>query len=428
MIKKHVVSIGLVVAMLLGSAFGFVGCGEVEPEPHTHSLALVSKKEATCTEAGYEAYYKCSGCDKLFSDKEGKNEISAPEAIAAAHKIEAVAKQDATCTVEGYEAYYKCSVCNTLFSDAEGKHTITAAISIPVTAHTIVEVPKKRPTCTEAGYEEHYKCSVCNTLFSDEEGKTALAAPVAIPAAHRIVAVPKKDATCSAAGYEAHYKCSICDKLFSDEAGKTEITSATVIPASGKHDFGFHYTSETLPAPVAEGGTIVSKCAHCDETQNIPYDRGYNPFTESQAVYDKLEIAGKHYGLYNSLGVCIAVRVNKPGTYTISAQNVLNLSEEPFRLMKLSISAHQDVNPMRLVILGGTWNTLPPAASIVNKFKPKIAIDFNEPEFSTISIKLEEGDVDFAAAAGIWINMQFFVKNMENSHINGVLFTVETPA
>ena len=159
MIKKHVVSIGLVVAMLLGSAFGFVGCGEPEQETHTHSLALVSKKEATCTEAGYEAYYKCSGCDKLFSDKEGKNEISAPEAIAAAHKIEAVAKQDATCTVEGYEAYYKCSVCNTLFSDAEGKHTITAAISIPVTAHTIVEVAKKRPTCTEAGYEEHYKWS-----------------------------------------------------------------------------------------------------------------------------------------------------------------------------------------------------------------------------------------------------------------------------
>ena len=427
MIKKHVVSIGLVVAMLLGSAFGFVGCGEPEQETHTHSLALVSKKEATCTEAGYEAYYKCSGCDKLFSDKEGKNEISAPEAIAAAHKIEAVAKQDATCTVEGYEAYYKCSVCNTLFSDAEGKHTITAAISIPVTAHTIVEVAKKRPTCTEAGYEEHYKCSVCNTLFSDEEGKTALAAPVAIPAAHRIVAVPKKDATCSAAGYEAHYKCSICDKLFSDETGKTEIASATVIPASGEHDFGFYYTSETLPAPVAEGGTIAAKCAHCDETQNISYDKGYT-FTENQAVFDKLEIAGKHYGLYKPAGVGIAIRVNKPGTYTISAQNVLNLSEEPFKLTKLSISAYQDVNVMRCVIQSGTWNTLPPAASIVNKFKPKITIDFDEPEFSTISIKLEEGDVDFAAADGIWINMHFFAKGLEKGKLNGVLFTVETPA
>ena len=377
MIKKHVVSIGLVVAMLLGSAFGFVGCGEVEPEPHTHSLALVSKKEATCTEAGYEAYYKCSGCDKLFSDKEGKNEISAPEAIAAAHKIEAVAKQDATCTVEGYEAYYKCSVCN--------------------------------------------------TLFSDEEGKTVIAAPVAIPAAHRIVAVPKQDATCSAAGYEAHYKCSICNKLFSDEAGKTEITSATVIPASGKHDFGFHYTSETLPAPVAGGGTLLLKCAHCDETQNISYDKGYT-FTENQAVFDKLEIAGKHYGLYKPAGVGIAIRVNKPGTYTISAQNVLNLSEEPFKLTKLSISAYQDVNVMRCVIQAGTWNTLPPAASIVNKFKPKITIDFDEPEFSTISIKLEEGDVDFAAADGIWINMHFFAKGLEKGKLNGVLFTVETPA
>lgn len=428
MIKKHVVSIGLVVAMLLGSAFGFVGCGEVEPETHTHSLALVSKKEATCTEAGYEAYYKCSGCDKLFSDKEGKNEISAPEAIAAAHKIEAVAKQDATCTVEGYEAYYKCSVCNTLFSDAEGKHTITAAISIPVTAHTIVEVPKKRPTCTEAGYEEHYKCSVCNTLFSDEEGKTALAAPVAIPAAHRIVAVPKKDATCSAAGYEAHYKCSICNKLFSNEAGTTEITSPTVIPASGEHDFGFYYTSETLPTPVAGGGTIASKCAHCDETQNISYDRGYNPFTENQGINDKIEIAGKHYGLYNRAGVGIAVRVNKPGTYTISAQLILNQSQEPFKLKAVAISSKTSNTASENVINASVWNTLPFAQAVVNKFKSKITVDLNEPEFSTISIKLEEGDVDFAATDGMWINIQFFGKGLENDQINGVLFTVETPA
>lgn len=46
-----------------------------------HTLTKVDEKEATTTETGIEAYWKCSVCDKLFSDEDGKNEIEAPVEI-----------------------------------------------------------------------------------------------------------------------------------------------------------------------------------------------------------------------------------------------------------------------------------------------------------------------------------------------------------
>lgn len=53
-------------------------CGKTPPPEHVHSPILVEAKSAACNEEGHEAYWKCEECGKLFSDGEGKNEISAP--------------------------------------------------------------------------------------------------------------------------------------------------------------------------------------------------------------------------------------------------------------------------------------------------------------------------------------------------------------
>ena len=47
------------------------------PEVHTHSLTLEPEKVATCTLAGNKAYYKCSGCDTLFTDANGTTTTTA---------------------------------------------------------------------------------------------------------------------------------------------------------------------------------------------------------------------------------------------------------------------------------------------------------------------------------------------------------------
>ena len=54
---------------------------EVIIETAEHTLVAVEGKDATPTEPGYKAYWKCSVCNKLFSDAEGKNEISEPIVI-----------------------------------------------------------------------------------------------------------------------------------------------------------------------------------------------------------------------------------------------------------------------------------------------------------------------------------------------------------
>ena len=92
-----------------------------------HTLTKTEAKEATCTEAGNIEYYTCSVCGKLFSDAEGKEEIEQADTVVAAkgHTLTKTEAKEATCTEAGNIEYYTCSVCDKLFSDAEGKTEIT---------------------------------------------------------------------------------------------------------------------------------------------------------------------------------------------------------------------------------------------------------------------------------------------------------------
>ena len=46
-----------------------------------HDLKKIKAKTATCTEDGYEAYWTCENCGKLFSDEAGETEIDTPVTI-----------------------------------------------------------------------------------------------------------------------------------------------------------------------------------------------------------------------------------------------------------------------------------------------------------------------------------------------------------
>ena len=120
--------------------------------PHIHKIVAVAKVDATCTEDGKEAHYRCTGdCGKLFSDENGTNEITeASLIIEASHTLESVAKVDATCTESGKEAHYKCSICGNLFSDENGETAIEEEdLIIEEKGHTYE-------------YECSTSCSVCD--------------------------------------------------------------------------------------------------------------------------------------------------------------------------------------------------------------------------------------------------------------------------
>ena len=107
---------------------------EKQEAAHVHAPTLVAAKNSTCTTPGNDEYYQCS-CGKMFSDAEGKNEISAvPTRPLASHDLSIVHEGVApTYEADGYETYFECAVCHKLFSSAYGdaSQEITSPIVIP---------------------------------------------------------------------------------------------------------------------------------------------------------------------------------------------------------------------------------------------------------------------------------------------------------
>ena len=207
----------------------------VEIPAYGHALEKAEKKEATCTEGGYESYWKCKTCQKLFADEGGTTEIISPVEISAqGHALEKTEKKEATCVEPGYESYWKCKTCQKLFADEGGTTEISGAIEIPSQGHVLEKTERKEATCTEGGYESYWKCKTCQKLFADEGGTTEISEPIKIPSqGHVLEKTERKEATCTERGYESYWKCKTCQKLFADEGGTKEISSPVEISAQG---------------------------------------------------------------------------------------------------------------------------------------------------------------------------------------------------
>ena len=63
-------------------------CGRTQTRDlqHEHTLEEIKEKPATCTEDGHIAYYQCSVCKLLFSDKEAKTEITTADLVPEGYK------------------------------------------------------------------------------------------------------------------------------------------------------------------------------------------------------------------------------------------------------------------------------------------------------------------------------------------------------
>ena len=207
----------------------------VEIPAYGHDLEKAEKKEATCTEGGYESYWKCKTCQKLFADEGGTTEIISPVEISAqGHALEKTEKKEGTCVKPGYESYWKCKTCQKLFADEGGTTEISGAIEIPSQGHVLEKTERKEATCTEGGYESYWKCKTCQKLFADEGGTTEISEPIKIPSqGHVLEKTERKEATCTERGYESYWKCKTCQKLFADEGGTKEISSPVEISAQG---------------------------------------------------------------------------------------------------------------------------------------------------------------------------------------------------
>ena len=101
------------------------GCTAKENEEE-HSFETVVDVEASCENKGSQ-HEECTTCHY----KKTSVEISA-----TGHALEKVAKKNASCTEAGYEAYWKCKTCGKLFSDEAGTAAIEKPVEISATGHT----------------------------------------------------------------------------------------------------------------------------------------------------------------------------------------------------------------------------------------------------------------------------------------------------
>ncbi len=257
-----------------------------------HSMVATAKKDATCDEAGYEAYWTCSVCGKLFSDANGEHEITAPVVINAkghtwgtpeyswekrgndyyvtatvtcttdtrhvvTETVKAVGEQtkDPTCTEKG-ETTYTATFAKEQFS------TQTKDVQdIPTVAHTLTKTEAVEATCTVKGFDAYWTCSECGKIFSDENGDHEISEVTKAldPDNHKaLVHTAKVDATCQANGNIEYWTCNDCHQklVYNDEGKLVEVTDVVIPAGPAHHRFTTH---------------VSAKDATCTQQGNVEY-------------------------------------------------------------------------------------------------------------------------------------------------------------
>ena len=240
----------------------FAACNTTDGEDeHEHNLSFVAAVDATCTEAGHKAYYECDGCDKIFADAEGENEITLDSTVVEAlgHDVEQVAAVEATCTTDGNIAYYECKTCHELFEDEEATKPIDEADTVIAAKHDLVNVPAKEATCTAEGNIAYYECKVCHELFKDADATEGIEKEDTVVAkkAHTPETIPGKAATCTETGLTDGSKCSVCGTILEEQE---------IIPVK-EHTLA---VAAVTTEPTAEAdGKATLKCVDCDYTEDM---------------------------------------------------------------------------------------------------------------------------------------------------------------
>ena len=204
---------------------------------HTHKMEHHPAVDADCGKgtAGNIEYWVCSGCNKVFSDAGGVNEIELENTVIhPAHDLDTAAW-----SFDESNHWHECKKCGQPFesaahdyaddSDTDCNICNYTRVIIPPHTHSLTPVAAADATCVSPGNIEHYRCTNCDKLFRDSSGTAELtAADVTIAKLpHTPETIPAVPATCEQSGMTEGSKCSVCQEV---------ITAQTTIPALG-HDW-----------------------------------------------------------------------------------------------------------------------------------------------------------------------------------------------
>ena len=133
-----------------------------------HTMTKTAAKAATCTEDGNIQYYTCSVCERYYKYASGSTELEAADLVipAIGHDPREIPQKDPTCTESGYEAYYVCKNCSKLYSDEACTAEISAPAVIDALGHDYQSEVTLAPSCTIPGITT-YTCSRCGDSYME---------------------------------------------------------------------------------------------------------------------------------------------------------------------------------------------------------------------------------------------------------------------
>ncbi|MBR3306806.1 MAG: hypothetical protein IKI75_06080 [Lachnospiraceae bacterium] len=286
-------------------------CGVSENEilpvkEHVHVMSRVEAVSASCNTPGTLAYYKCTGCGRLFFDEAAANEITEEDiagqealghnwsdwetkdptenedgyerrechrcgeveeniipALGHIHEMAYITAVSANCTEPGVLAYYRCTKCDLMFSDEEGNNVIhdEDIVGEPALGHDWGEwQTEKEPSEAEEGLRSR----VCSRCGEREE----FSIPVLVKHEHTLEYVEAVSASCNTPGKMGYYICTECRHMFSDSEGLNEIYEDSLVqqPALG-HNWGW-WTVVKYPT-AREDGLKCRKCYRCGVEQEF---------------------------------------------------------------------------------------------------------------------------------------------------------------
>ena len=177
--------------------------------------------------------------------------------VACEHKNTTFVKgKPATCTEDGIRDYYKCNECNKIFSDKACKNEITDKdLVIKATGHNYGDwIVDKKPTETEEGHR-YKECSNCGDRIEET-----------IPSLkheHKAVLKKGRPATCTEDGIKDYYYCEGCGKKFSDKDCKNEVTDNDLVIKATGHNYG-DWIVDKKPTETEEGHRY-KECTNCGD-------------------------------------------------------------------------------------------------------------------------------------------------------------------
>lgn len=208
---------------------------------HDWNDTMSVDKEATCTESGEKSFH-CRRCDVTSG-----TQIIDPKG----HHLQLVEEKPATCTEDGFEEYWKCEDCGLMYSDSNMINSISEPIVIKATGHKFGNWQIVREATEKQEGEQKRVCEVCKY---EETEKISKVVPSPGQEEYKIL-----DGADSSWTQDAHkglvirgngefskFKCVKVDGIIVDTKNYTVSEGSTVVTlkedylntlAAGKHTF-----------------------------------------------------------------------------------------------------------------------------------------------------------------------------------------------